>query len=332
MTSTHGHDSQGDGSQEHGPTGPIPLPRRRRTPRLRALRLTLRHPRPTRPSTVWPCAQEELREGTGLLTDWLLTAVIKLVTTYTQPGQRVLLLDPASHLTPSASWSPTGGRNESRPGPYAGLHEAGWTVVRLGRGVQTQTAVANPDPVNERSGDASAESESESGPRPRTDSPTTDQPAGPSTHRRPGPDSTATGASPDRSSNHFDLVITAAEPRTLDWFRPADCAGLLTPTGTLTVITHGDRSHDRLTDPAGSLVRAAQHAGLRYLDRIALLPVPVRGGALAVSTPAPYPRPKGPARPLAASARHTQVHDDLLVFTRQPALTDAADGEETSDD
>ncbi|GAB3474343.1 hypothetical protein FB471_4846 [Amycolatopsis cihanbeyliensis] len=164
MTPPHGHGSPGDRSQEHGPTDPptvpIPLPQRRRTPRLRTLRLTLRHPRPARPSTVWPCAQDDLREGTGLLVNWLLTAVIKIVTTYTQPGQRVLLLDPAHYLAPPASWSPTGSRTQSRPGPYAGLHEAGWTVVRLGRSVQTQTAVAHPDAVDERLGDALAGSES----------------------------------------------------------------------------------------------------------------------------------------------------------------------------
>lgn len=330
MTPTHGNSSPGDGSQEHGPidppTVPIPLPQRRRTPRLRALRRTLRHPRPARPSTVWPCAQDDLREGTGLLASWLLTAVIKIVTTYTQPGQRVLLLDPAPYLAPPASWSPTGSRSQSRSGPYVGLHEAGWTVVRLGRGVQTQTAVAHPDPVDEPSGAAAVESES--GPRPSADSPTTDQPAGPSADRRPGSDPTATGVGPDR----YDLVITAADPRTLDWFRPADWAGLLTPTGTLAVITHGNCSTGRLTDPAGSLVRAVHRTGLRYLDRIALLRVPVRDGALAVATPAPHPRPQGPTRPLTTPIRHTQVHDDLLVFTRQPALTDAADGEETSDD
>ncbi|MET8757509.1 hypothetical protein [Lentzea sp. NPDC004782] len=326
MTPTYGNGSPGDSSQEHGPTVPIPLHQRRRTSRLRALRLTLRHPRPARPSTVWPCAQDDLREGTGLLANWLLTAIIKIVTTYTQPGQRVLLLDPAPYLAPPASWSPTESRNQFRPGPYAGLHEAGWTVVRLGRGVHTQTAVAHPDPLDEPVGTAAAESES--GPRPNADSPTADQPAGPSTHCRTGSGPTATGVGPDR----YDLVVTAADPRTLDWFRPADWAGLLTPTGTLAVITHGDRSCDRLTDPAGSLVRAAHRTGLRYLDRIALLRVPVRDGALAAATPAPHPRPQGPARPFATPARHTQVHDDLLVFARQPALTDAADGEETSDD
>ncbi|WP_433264834.1 hypothetical protein ACQPZF_36225 [Actinosynnema sp. CS-041913] len=330
MTPTHGNDFPGDDSQEHSPanppTVPIPLPQRWRTPRLRTPRLTLRHPRPARPSTVWPCAQDDLREGTGLLANWLLTVVIKLVTTYTQPGQRVLLLDPAPYLAPPASWSPTGGHNQSRPSPYAGLHEAGWTVVRLGRGVQIQTAVAHPDPLGEHPGDASTESES--GPRPRTDSPTTDQPAGQSTHRRPGPDSAATGVGPNR----YDLVITTAEPRAFDWFRPADWAGLLTPTGTLAVITHSDRSRDRLADPAGSLVRAARRAGLRYLDRIAVLRVPVRDGALAVAAPATHVRPQAPGRPPATPARHTQVHDDLFVFTRQPTPTDASDGEEAFDD
>ncbi|GAB3474346.1 hypothetical protein [Amycolatopsis cihanbeyliensis] len=96
------------------------------------------------------------------------------------------------------------------------------------------------------------------------------------------------------------------------------------------MITHGDRSRDRLTDPADSLVRAAHRAGLRYLDRIALLRIPVRDGALAVASPATHPRPQAPARPAATPARHTQVHDDLLVFSRQPAPTEVADGEETS--
>ncbi|MGB3439984.1 MAG: hypothetical protein WBA97_14650 [Actinophytocola sp.] len=326
MTPTLGNDSPGDGFQEHSPTVPTLLPHRRRTPRLRGLRLTLRHPRPVLPSAVWPCAQGDLREGAGLRANWLLTAVIKLVTSYTQPGQRVLLLDPAPYLAPRRSWPPTGAHNQSRRSSYAGLHEAGWTVVRLGRGIQTQTVVAHPDPLGEHPDEASAESES--GPRPHTASPTTDHSAGPSTHHRPGPASTATGVGPDR----YDLVITAAEPRTLDWFRPADWAGLLTPTGTLAVITHGDRSRDRLADPACSLVRAAHRTGLRYLDRIALLRVPVRDGALAVATPAPHTRPPAPARPPATPARHTQVHDDLFVFTRQPAPADAADGEETSDD
>ena len=70
MTPAHGNDSPGDGSQEHGatdsPTVPIPLPRRRRTPRLRILRRAA--PLPTRPAEhrLAMRSGRPLR-GTGLL-------------------------------------------------------------------------------------------------------------------------------------------------------------------------------------------------------------------------------------------------------------------------
>ena len=325
MAPAHANDSPRGGSQEHGSadsaTVPIPLPRTRtrRTSRLDALHRTVRRCRPARPSTVWPCAQDALGEGVGLLANWLLTAVIKIVTTYTQPGQRVLLLDLAPYLAPPA----TGNHNQSRHDPYIGLHEAGWTVVRLGRGVQTQTAVAQPDAVGEHPGDVSTESGS--GPRPHTGGPVTDRPTGRSAHHRRDSDATATGSSPDR----FDLIITAAGPSAARWFRPADWAGLLTPTGTLAVITHGDYTRGRFTDPAGALVRSAHHAGLRYLDRIALLRVPIRDGALTAATSGRHVPSQAPARPFATPARHAPVHDDLLVFTRQ---LDPVDAEETSDE
>ncbi|RSM65000.1 hypothetical protein DMH04_50020 [Kibdelosporangium aridum] len=317
------NDSQGDDSLEHRridpPTVPIPLQQTRRTPRLRTLRLVLRHPRPARPSTVWPCAQDDLREGTGLLADWLLIAAIKIVTSYTQPGQRVLLLDPAPCLAPPASWSATATHKQSRPSPYAGLHQAGWTVVRLGRGIQTQTAVARPDRVDEHTMEVPAESES--GPGFPSEGPFSEGTVGPSADRGREPDSAPTGHGPDR----YDLIITAADPRTLNWFHSTYCAGLLTPTGTLAVITRGDRSGGRLADPAGALVRAAQHAGLRYLDRIALLRVPVRDGVLATEAQATRALSTAPS---GRSMISVQVHEDLFVFTCQPAPTGAADGAE----
>ena len=319
MARAHANDSPGGGGQEHdsaaSATVPISLPQTRRTPRPRTPRRAVRRRR-TRPSTVWPCAQDAFAEGVGLLANWLLTAVIKTVTTYTQPGQRILLLDPAPYLASPVPPSVTGDHNQSRRGPYTGLHEAAWTVVRLGRGVRTQTAVAQPDAVVEH---ADMPTESESGPRPHTDGPATDR----SAHDQTGPD--PTDSNPDR----FDLIITAAGPSTVHWFRPADWAGLLTPSGTLAVITHGDYSHGRLTDPASALVRAAHHVGLRYLDRIALLRVPIRGGSLAASTPARQAPSKAPAHPLSTPPWHAPAHDDLLVFTRQPNL---ASVEETSDE
>jgi hypothetical protein len=199
-------------------------------------------------------------------------------------------------------------------------------VVRLGRGIQTQTAGTPPDSVDHDPSDAVVESESGSGLT--AIGPDSDDHRGPSPDRRTGPDATATGHGPDC----FDLIITAAEPRTLDGLDLTDWTGLLTPTGVLAVITHGDRSGDRFTDPAGPLVCSAHHAGLRYLDRIALLTVPVADGALAVTRPATGDRSPTPPTLSTTSIRHTPVHDDLLVFTRQPAAAGATKGEETSDD
>lgn len=322
MTPAHGYDSAEGDSEKLGDTYPstasIPLRRTRRPHHRRSLLFALRHPVRGRPSTVWPCAQDDLCEGAGLLASWLLTAVVKIVTTYTRPGQRVLLIEPAAYLAPTGPRTANDGHRQSRPGSYAGLHEAGWTVVRLGRGVQTQTAVAHPERVGEHLG-----AQSGGGLRESVDSPTIDEPAGPSTPEESGLDSAPSGHSPDR----YDLVITAAEPGTLDWLRPVDWSSVLTQTGTLAVITHGDRSGHRLADPASSLVRAADAAGLRYLDRIALLRTPVRDGALVVATPTSRARSHISTRPLATPSRHVRVHDDLLVFTRQRA----ADGEVSSD-
>ncbi|GLZ30830.1 hypothetical protein Lesp02_30190 [Lentzea sp. NBRC 105346] len=272
------------------------------------------------------CAQEDLREGTGSLANWLLAAVIKIVTTYTQPGQRVLLLAPAPYLAPPASRPTTLVHHRPQHDPYVGLHEAGWTVARLGRGVQTQTAVAHSEPVAECTVNEPAESES--GPGLTTESPSVGHTVGPSADRLRESDSATTG----HGSDHYDLIITAVQPRTLDWFHPADWADVLTPTGTLAIVTQGDRSSGRLADPAGALVRAAHHAGLSYLDRIALLREPVRDGALAVAAPAVRDRSSAASGRSTTSVRHIQVHEDLLVFARQPTPTGMADGEETSDD
>lgn len=318
MTPAYDNERPGDGSPQHAsadpPTFPILLPQRRRARRPR----TVRRSRTVRPSTVWTCAQDELLGGTGLLASWLLAAVVKIVTAYTQPGQRVLLLAPAPYLGPSTLSSPIGDRHRSRPGPYGGLHEASWTVVRLGRRVQTQTAIAPQDPIGEPSGEALAKSESGLGPD--SGGPTNTRVGAPPARDRSGPDTTATVVSPDR----YDLIITASGPRPGDWFRPADWADALNPTGILAVITHGDRVEGRLIDPAGSLVHAAQGAGLRYLDRIALLRAPVRNGALAAVAPA--------AQPAVPPARHARVHDDLLIFARKPVSKAAVAGEKTSDE
>jgi hypothetical protein len=127
------------------------------------------------------------------------------------------------------------------------------------------------------------------------------------------------------------LVITAAEPRVLDSLKPTDWAPLLTSTGALAIITHSEHKRGQLHDPARPLVIAAHDAGLRYQDRIALLRIPVRDGAL-IGGPTGSPGGfKPPRHPVPIAVRHTQAHADLLIFTHQPATTAAAGSEESSD-
>ncbi|MEV6904656.1 hypothetical protein [Amycolatopsis sp. NPDC051372] len=247
-----------------------------------------------------------------MLADWLLMAIVKIVTAYTLPGHRVLILESATYLQPPAASSSAADRGRRQCGPYAGLPGAAWTAARLGRRVRTQTVVADLDPDYRYP--AWTRTESESGPRSRTGSPTTQRTSPQSAPAGHDPDCPATATDPDC----FDLIVTAAEVTTLDWFRPTAWAGSLAPSGTLAVITHGDLFDGRWRDPAGSLVFAARSKGLRYIDRIALLRVPIRD--VAVDPKASLERLSAPALPPKdlTPSRHTRAHDDLLVFTRQP--------------
>lgn len=329
MAPTHDYDRPDEQPRKHTPAGPRAVPvRLKHSPRgarLRGLRLTLHQPRPIRPASVWPCAEAEVHEGTGLIAHWLLTAVIKIVTAYTAPGQRVLLLDPTTGTASHGGRSATAVDRRSGRSPHEGLLEAGWTVVRLGRSVQTQTAATRPNWFGDSAADASAASESGSGPH--APSPPSDRFGNGYTDRQSGPDTAMTGHGPHR----FDLIITAAEPHTLDALLPTEWAvRLLAPTGTLAVITRSDNSGGRFVDPAQPLVRAAHHAGLHLTDRVALLRMPIHDVALAAANTAAHDRPETSSGPPTTSVRHAQAHDDLFVFTRLPAADGNAIGAETS--
>ncbi|WP_084424986.1 hypothetical protein [Kibdelosporangium aridum] len=180
--------------------------------------------------------------GTGVLAGWLHNAVIKIVATYSMPGHRVLLLAPS----PDAVSSPR------RPGRYAGLFEAAWSVARLGRGIQTAFAAPYV---------ASGESMPPNG--------------------------------------LFNVVILAADPQVLTSIRPTRWCRLLVPGGVLAVVTHGRRTMHGFWDPADSLVWAGREDGLKYVDRIGLLQVPVDGAVPGLAEP----------------AVHVRAHADLHVFS-----------------
>lgn len=282
-----------------------------RTRSPRALHLGRRHRRPPRPSTVWPCALDDFHQGPGVIADWLMSVVIKAVTTYTQPGQRVLLLTPfagAAGFTQQVGVRP--------PSPYAGLLEAGWLVARLGRGIQTRAAGAPGDVNDDLNDDDSIDSatDADSGGTPRSN----DSASLLSAHGRIRP----SGAVGVLNRDRFDLIIIATEPRALSWLDSTGWTDLLSESGVLAIVTHSDRSRGLLSDAAELLLTAAHRAGLWYCDRIALLPSSVRHGAHADS----HEGFRIPCRTATTSVHQFQGHHDLLVFVRHPGRNVAKAG------
>ncbi|HWD05117.1 MAG TPA: hypothetical protein VG674_21995, partial [Amycolatopsis sp.] len=116
---------------------------RHRAPRRTPAAAATRGPRP---ATFWPFADAEMLPGTARLPGWLGRTIVTLVTTYTRPGDRVLLLTPP----PPAPILEHASRVARGDAAYAGLAEAVWTVARLGRGADTATAASAPDYPAER--------------------------------------------------------------------------------------------------------------------------------------------------------------------------------------
>jgi hypothetical protein len=265
-------------SDDYSAGAPETAPARLGTPRS-ALprrghpRRWLRSPRLTHPATVWPGSADDPREGTARLAGWLLYAIVTIVTGYTRPGDRVLLLAPPviTHHPPTGMASTA---RRSPTDPFTGLHNAARTVARLGRIVHTATANPPPEPKS----------------RP------------PST---PGP-------------NRFDTIITTVDPRATDWIPDAAWTDLLTPHGTLAIITHTPSSDGQLADPLGRLVNTLGHHGLGCLDHVILLDIPLIA--------APEMTPSAPPLPI----RHRRLHSELLLFHPQPSGSTA--GERRSSD
>jgi hypothetical protein len=85
----------------------------------------------------------------------------------------------------------------------------------------------------------------------------------------------------------------------------ATCQRVLTPGGVLAVITASQAPDVQLAGLAGHTVAAARAAGLIYAQHIVLVHAAIDGDHLAPS----------PATP-AGRAGGTQIHSDLLVFTK----------------
>ncbi|MFC4464007.1 hypothetical protein ACFPH6_05425 [Streptomyces xiangluensis] len=284
----------------HRPRRPLPACGRAGTRRPR---------RPKRPGSVWLVAQHPRQRDARLVEPWLMETINRVVATYTRPGHRVLLLAP-----PTDPGSPAPDR--ATPGTRTGggllpaLIEAARTTNRLGRTLEAVNAAS----------DIAARTAEDAPPlRPQAVhrlAPESVLPA-PTGHGsvrgRCGP----TAAGQDR----FRVVIAIVDPHDPIWVPGVSWGSLLAPSGILAFITHSDHQWGRLIDPTGLVTRAARSVGLAPVDRVVLLHIPVRDGALGPEPDLPAALPADGA-PCAPAPRHTRVHADLLLFARARRAAD----------
>lgn len=281
--------------------------------------------RGTRPTTFWAFADAEQLPGTALLTGWLGRAIVTLVTTYTRPGDRVLLLTPPipTRVPPRVA------DRLHDVGHYGGLTEAVWTVARLGRRVDTATAA----PVLDDPGDRT-----DSRPHTRAESVTRPRPSrlGLRSVAEPDADSAHCPRNDgDRSHGTFDLIITAVNPGATDWIGHTDWDAQLTPEGLVAAITHSERRAGRLLEPTTALVDTLGSYQLRCLDHIAVQSAPASDSvATGRNTSGKAHRDTKPPTSIDSPVPIRQVHHDLVLFGRPPATeteADVATGGENSD-
>jgi hypothetical protein len=308
------------GSGRATPTRPGHHPHRRHPSAIS------RHPAPT---TVWTCGPAPI--DPGLL--WPTPIVSKIVTSFTDPGARVVLLagppSPArvapspdtpdqSAPTPTDSGSPT-----TPPGPpfdgdrSDGSDTARAVIAELRR--NPRVVPLHPDTP----------------PGPAAAGPSWTGPLGAARSNDTEPTRTPQGdhTGPTRA----DLVIASVRPEhtgpTADHLARV-AARLLRTGGILAVLTHSDRVGSELVDPTGVLVTAAQNNDLLYLQHIVALHTPLRDGHLDTTDLITHHHPARPDDPASAPARpsaHHRVHRDLVIFAQpndlHPAPTDTQPGQ-----
>ncbi len=222
-----------------------------------------------------------------------IAAVVRVIATwYSEPGDRVLLADASEPMQGS---SRAARRERDR------LVES---VLRLGRGATTDPAwLPHGDQQAGRQSDGPDEVlGSGSGLRP------TDRRPRESVADRTGSPSPTGALKP--GADRFALIIAGCASPPADPDALPDWARMLTPTGTLVVITHSNRQAGSWTGRSGSLCRRAALAGLTLTDRL----------IVAHRPPNPAPPATDHDRRAVALGGHRRVHSTACVFRRTESL------------
>lgn len=269
---------------------------------------------PATPATVWTCGPAPI-DPDAL---WPTPIVRTIVTSFTEPGARVVLLTapppagsaaPGPHTAPENSpLAPTGPHSPTAstapppdPNPADTIHTAHAVIAHLRR--DPRLMQLPPDTTRHDRADE--------------DSSRTDPLAAAARH-----DDTEAVTEPHSGVPRVDLVIASVRPehtapRTAEHLARV-AARLLRTSGILAVLTHSDRVGGRLRDPTGTLVTAAQNHDLLYLQHIVVLHTPIRDSHLDTTalTTDQNPARADSAAPPELPGPHHRAHRDLVILAQ----------------
>jgi hypothetical protein len=238
---------------------------------------------------------------------WPAALVERIVTSFSKPAERVVLLDyPTSERTrPTLGVVGTDGVIDHAPGTERDPELAGSVAVveRLDRAAHGERV-----PVDLTS----------TGTAPAT-IPTT-------------PEVTVAVPAADAVTNPgdgADLMVASLQPHLFGDHGHGTAADLvalyaarrLRVGGILAVLTHCDWTSGELTDPTGAVVTAGQNADLLYLQHIVAVHTPVRDGRFRLADTS-FDDSDGDARAhhralvRGLPAPHRRIHSDVLVFAQ----------------
>jgi hypothetical protein len=290
------------------------------------------------PATVWTAGADPI----DLDAAWPPALVEKIVSSFSEPGGRVVLLAwPTTNADrPRLAAVGTDGVIDHAPGvePDPELDDALHAVEHLDRTARVERVPVDPNATGPAVRPFWADLIGDSSRAPATVLTAPMAPVDPSPSVGPLP-----------ASDSADLIITSLRPEH-SGDSSADlvalfAARLLRVGGILVMFTHCDWTAGELTDPTGAVVTAGQNADLLYLQHIVALHAPVRDGRFHLRDEHPdgntddgeEARARHGAEVRGLPAPHRRIHSDVLVFAQpherqspllaQPTVTAEKDGD-----
>ncbi|WP_229874157.1 hypothetical protein [Amycolatopsis deserti] len=259
---------------------------------------------------MWPAGASPI----DLHAAWPAALIDRVVTAFSAPGARVVLLPWPSPPGPRRTLTPIGpdGVVDRAPDtdPDPELTNALHAVERLGRTVRIARVPHRTASDTPASAPFWADLIEGTGPAPTTSVvAVNDAVTGEETKRSGGEDLIISSLRPELSGDHSaDLVALFAARR-------------LRVGGVLVVLTHCDWTSGQLTDPTGVVVAAGQNADLLYLQHIVAVHTPIRDGRFHLpdehsDTAGDSARGRHRARVRGLPLPHRRIHSDVLVFTQ----------------